>query len=280
MAHALDVALAGKDDALRDFLTRHSGLPGVRANLRLAASFADLCALRGAAVDRVLAKLLVLDAERAPGGSPFEFLPMCAVLATGARAAKDQRHMRAALAQLHAAADDLRFRVRACVSDALARVGEAHGGEVLPLLDDWMDGYFHAAAVLTALGESSWLSQLHDAGPVVDRLNEAFDLALRAERAASRYPGYKALVEVLGVAPALVAGRFGVPVFDALVAWSRTDIPILREAIAKNLQNKQLRGRHRSEIDRVRDALDSSAPVRRDPTTDVGPTRGRGRKRR
>ena len=88
----------------------------------------------------------------------------------------------------------------------------------------------------------------------------------------------KALVEALGATPAAVAARFGVPVFDMLVRWSATKEPFLREAIEKNIAGSKLTGRLSSELARVRAALGETAPVRRDPTTYVGPTRGRGRK--
>jgi hypothetical protein len=65
-----------------------------------------------------------------------------------------------------------------------------------------------------------------------------------------------------------------------LVRWSATKEPFLREAIEKNLTGSKLAGRFAPELARVRAALEATAPVRRDPTTYVGPTRGRGRKSR
>jgi hypothetical protein len=221
--------------------------------------------------------MATMHVDTAPGASKYEILPMCGVAALGARAASDASAMRA-LAVLHECAEDLRYRVRDCVAIALSRIGEQRGDALVHDLAAWMDGFFHAAAVLTALADPSWLAKIPTPDAVIARLDEGFILAKDAPRASARYPGYKALVDALGVAPSVAALRFGVPVFDLLVRWSTVKEPILRDAIAKNLEGPKLAGRFAPEIARVRAALEASAPVRRDPTTYVGPTRGRGRK--
>ncbi len=114
---------------------------------------------------------------------------------------------------------------------------------------------------------------------IVRRLDEAFRLARGADRAAARYPGYKALVDALTETPGVFAARFGAPVFDRLVAWSTVKEPRLREAIATSIGGPRLAKRFASDVARVACALADSTPPRRDPRTDVGPTRGRGRKR-
>jgi hypothetical protein len=124
---------------------------------------------------------------------------------------------------------------------------------------------------------------LHDVGPVVARLDEAFALARDAPRAAARYPGHKALVEALQKAPAVVALRFGVPVFDMMVRWSAVRDPALRATLGATVENKKLAGRFAPDLARVRKALEASHPAPRNPDHDHGPSRdrggGRGRKR-
>ena len=95
----------------------------------------------------------------------------------------------------------------------------------------------------------------------------------------SRYPGRKALVDALAIAPAALATRFGVPVFDHLVTWSNTEMPELREAIEATLQSGKLASRYAQEIKRVRAALAASLPPPRDPTLAVQGMRSRGKKR-
>ena len=279
---ALDLAIAQPTPtgtrALYDLLGRNSGLPGPRANLGVVTAFAGECAARGARADRLIAAMATLDADRAPGGTELEILPMCGVAALGERAAKDPKSHRRSMELLHVCADDLRFRVRDCVPTALAQIGHVRAEALLPELAGWTNGFFHAAAVLNAMADPLFLPNIKDGAEAIARLDEAFELAKNATRSTERYPGYKALIDALGSAPAILGLRFGVPVFDALVSWSTVKEPLLRDAIASNLQGDKLGGRFASDLARVRRALEASAPVRRDPLTYVGKTRGRGKK--
>ncbi len=93
--------------------------------------------------------------------------------------------------------------MREAVVDGLSRVGGAAGDALVAEAVSWMDGYFHASTVLRAMAREPWLPKLHEADPVIQRLDEAFALARDAPRAAARYPGHKALLEaLLGVPPA------------------------------------------------------------------------------
>jgi hypothetical protein len=133
--------------------------------------------------------------------------------------------------------------------------------------------------VLTALADPAWTNAIDDASEALDRLDEAFALARDAPRSAARWPGRKALVDALGAAPAALASRFGVAVFDRLVAWSKVEQPELREAIENNLKGTKLVGRYADEIARVRAALTASTKAPRDPTRLIQGMRGRGKKR-
>jgi hypothetical protein len=276
---ALDQAIAGKPERLYRELALVSGLPGPRANLTIANAFATECAARGKAADKLLFHLATLDADVAPGATEHEFLPLCGVLGLGARAALDPKIRAKVVATLHDAAEDMRFRVRDAVPVALARIGEKEQGALVAELAGWTDGFFQAAAAILALADATWLTTLTDPGPVVDRLDEAFRLARDAPRSASRYPGRKALVDALAVAPAAIAARFGVPVFDMLAAWSKTEMPELRAVVQTTLRSNKLAGRYATEIARVHQALDASVAPPRDPTILVQGMRGRGKKR-
>jgi hypothetical protein len=278
LTRALDEAIAGDARALYELLARVGGLPGPRANAGVVAAFANECSARGARADALVTKMATLDVDAAPGASKYEIIPMCGVAALGARAATDAAAMRA-LATLHDCAEDLRFRVRDGVAEALARIGEARGEALVHDLASWMDGYFHAAAVLRAMTDPKWLTRIGSAGAVVERLDEGFELVKNAPRAAARYPGFKSLIEVLCVAPAEAAARFGVPVFEMLARWSATKDPALREVVTRVLSAPKLAGRFAEEVARARAALASTEAPRRDPRSYVGPTRGRGRKR-
>ena len=278
LTRALDEAVTGDPRGLYELLARVGGLPGPRANAGVVLAFANECVARGAKADALVTRMATLDVDAAPGASKYEIIPMCGVAALGARAASDATAMRA-LSTLHDCAEDLRFRVRDGVAEALARIGEARGEPLAHDLASWMDGYFHAAAVLRAIADPKWLTRIASANVVVERLDEAFELAKNAPRASARYPGFKSLLEVLGVAPAEAAARFGVPVFEMLARWSATKDPALRELVGRVLASPRLAGRFAEEVARTRAALTATEAPRRDPRSYVGPTRGRGRKR-
>ena len=281
LGRAIDGAITGDERPLFALLARASGLPGVRVNDAIVSAFASHCATRGRRADALVRRMVLLDADRAPGGTELEILPVCGVAALGARIVSDAK-MKAlgstSLELLEAAAEDLRFRVRDEVPKALSRIGAVRGESLLEDVAGWMDGLFQAAAVLLAAADNAWLSQIAQPGVLVVRMGQAFTLAREADRATERYPGYKALLDALSTTPGVFAARFGAPVFDAMVGWTTVKEPKLRDVISSALSGTRLSKRFGSDVARVRLALASTAPVRRDPSTDVGRTRGRGRK--
>jgi hypothetical protein len=279
LARALDEAVAGRRAALFDLLSRGSRMPSPRPNSALAEAFAQACRSRGASTDALTLAMARLTADEAPGATVLEFLPMCGTLAIAARATADAAVRPAFVAELHTLADDLRFRVREAVVDGMARIGGAAGDALVGEVASWMDGYFHAAAILRAFSREPWLPSIHEPDAVMLRLDEAFVLARDAPRAAARYPGHKALLEALLSTPSRVALRFGVPVFDLLARWATVKDPVLRELVATVLRDGKLPGRFRPELDRVRRALDQSEPPVRNPDHDHGPSRDRSKAR-
>jgi len=278
---AFDDALKGRPERLFVQLGIQSGLPGTRMNTVLAHAFASECVGRGKATDKLIHAMTQLP-ETAPGQSEREFLVVCGVLAVAARATsepKDLAMRKKAIAVLHDSAEDVRFRVREIVPIALAKLGAVMGDTLVHELASWMDGFFHASAALLAMAQPNFLPVIDDVDAALTRLDEAYALARNAARSTSRYPGRKALVDALGIAPAAFASRFGVPVFDHLVTWSNTEMPELRGAIEATLKNDKLTSRYALELKRVRAALAASVPPPRDPTLAVKGMRGRGKKR-
>lgn len=278
LPRALDEAIGGDARSLFELLARLGGLPGPRPNEGIIAAFAVECGARGAKADALVARMARLDVDAAPGATKYEIIPICAVAALGARGALEPTAMRV-LSTLHDCAEDLRYRVRDEVAKALARIGEQRGEPLVHDVSDWMDGFFHAAAVLEALASPKWLARIGAPDAVIARLDEAFVLARDAPRAAARYPGFKALLDGLAKAPVEAAARFGVPVFNLLERWSASKDPAMRAIVEKVTGSQKLAGRFAKEIARVRAALATTEAPRRDPRTYVGPTRGRGRKR-
>jgi hypothetical protein len=275
----LEAAIGGDRDPLYKHLARLSGLPGTRPNLPFAERFGEVVASHGKAADGLVVALVSLDENEAPGASAWEFLPVCGVYALAARAAKDDKAYRKSLARLHSLADDARFRVRDAVVAALVHLGTMCKVQLLDDVQPWMDGYHHAAAVILAIASEPLIHVLDGYASVEARLEEAFVLLENAPRSAARYPGHKHLVEAMSNTPRIVAARFGVPAFDQLARWTRTDDPDLRAIIRANLTGTRLVGRYASEIERVKAALAKTAPPVRNPDHNFGPHRSRGKKR-
>ncbi len=276
---AFQEAIKGRPERLYVLLGTSSGLPGTRLNMTLAEAFAAECVGRGKAADKLISAMWSLSAESAPGASEREFLPVCGVLALGARAATDKDLRKKAVPILHALSDDLRFRVREVVPIALGRIGAIMGDALVHEFASWTDGFFQAAAALNAMAQPNFLPTIDDAEAALARLDEAYLLAKNAPRSAARYPGFKALIDALSAAPAMLATRFGVPVFDHLATWSNTEMKELRSAIETAIRSERLTSRYAQEVKRVRAALDASVPPPRDPTLAVKGMRGRGKKR-
>ncbi len=272
-------ALRGEVGDLYALLSRNSGLPGERANLTLARSFAQAVGpdSRGPSL---ASRMAGIDADEAPGGTPLEFIPLCGVLAAGACGARQPDSRVAMLRVIHDACDDLRFRVRDAAPEALAQIGAHEGAALLGEVEDFAEGYFHASVLLDAIVSQAWLPQIADAEPVVDMLTRAFDLLDEAPRAAVRWPGYKALGESIEKSIAPLALRFGEPVLAAAAGFARSRDPHLRAMVVRALDDKKLRSRYPTELARTLAALDAAKKPIRDPRGADRPTRKRGGGRR
>jgi len=278
---AFEEALKGRTERLYVQLGIQSGLPGTRMNTVLAQAFASESAARGKAADKLIFEMSQLQ-ELTPGQSEREFLVACGVLAIGARATtepKDLALRKKAIAVLHDASEDVRFRVREIVPLALGKLGAVMGDALVHELASWMDGFFQASAALLGMAQPNFLPKIDDVEAALARLDEGYFLAKNAARSTSRYPGRKALIDALGIAPGAFAARFGVPVFDHLVTWSNTEDPELRSAIELSMKSEKLASRYAPELKRVRAALAAALPPPRDPTLAVQGMRGRGKKR-
>jgi hypothetical protein len=277
---AFSDALLGKEDLLFAFLVKNSGLPGTRINQAVAEAFAFECAREGKASEKLALGMLDLPADYAQGGTAFEFLPVCGAFAVAARAAKDKTYISTALPVLKDASDDMRFRVRDAVALGLSWMGAASPEETLAGTDSWTEGFTYAASLTEALSQATFVDAIKKPEIVVARIDGCFRLALNAPRAAERYPGYKSLIEALPVATAMVAARFGPPMFDAMELWCKAKEPMLREVILASIRGNRVRNRYAEDVVRIEAALHSTKAIPRDPTRLIQGMRGRGKKRR
>ncbi|QSF46954.1 hypothetical protein [Paenibacillus tianjinensis] len=123
---------------LEGHMHNNSGLPGPRANLELAAGFAQYFA--DADIPDTAWALLCSWVD-----APGEFLPFCAVQACGAHYANADEERRCLVeSMLKAAMNDARWRVREAAAIGLQSIGESD----FRLLADLLDGWRKDAALL------------------------------------------------------------------------------------------------------------------------------------
>ena len=112
-------------------LLQESGLPGRRANLKLAHAAVD------EGNEAVFRRLLSWDADRAPTNSPHEFLALCGTIGLGKLLAEGQLQV---LEDLRLCASDPRWRVREGVAMALQRFGKVDMPALLQAMERWSEG--------------------------------------------------------------------------------------------------------------------------------------------
>jgi hypothetical protein len=218
------------------YLLEHSGLPGPRGNLELAAVAArELPAAQ-------LRRWAMLDADAAPTGEAREFLAFCGVLGYGAQLCEGDG---GALAALRDHAGDARWRVREAVAMALQWWGGRDFDALVAAMRAWAGGSpLERRAAAAALCEPALLSGEARVRATFDVLEEATEAITATERSDRRAADYQALRKGLGycwsvaAAAAFGAGR---PRLEALVARAAdTGDRDLAWVARENLRKKRL----------------------------------------
>ena len=263
---------------LFELLARHGRLPAGPINTGLLEEWGAMTSDGDDELERFLRGMGELDAEAAQGGTAYEFLPVAAVLALGTRAARHPDRREKLLRWLHARADDLRYRVREAVIEALCRVGERSPEDLVHRSAAWMDGFFHGAAVLRALSDDRVIDRIDDDALLVERIDAALLLCDSANRSMSRYPGYKELIATLGAVSPRLAKRFGTPVLKTFEAHAASGKPEVRELVVALAKATSQVGRQKEEARQMKKTLEATAKKPRDPRAEKGPTRQRSKK--
>ncbi|WP_240419475.1 hypothetical protein [Paenibacillus periandrae] len=127
---------------LRNFLLDRSGLPGPRANLGLAKSFANSFVKQppSEAMWKLLLEWANLSAAEAPTNNSGEFLPFCSVLALGAYylQAAGERKLEI-VAVLKETMSDSRWRIRESAASALQSIGEQSFQQLQIWFEEWLE---------------------------------------------------------------------------------------------------------------------------------------------
>jgi len=286
LREGLTAALAGKPERLEDLLCRYGGGADPRPNLRLAAAFGAEIGARGAAAERLLARLAADDADPE---TPRVFLSIAAafgwtsLLGTPALAGR-------AWTALGELAGDERAPVRVAAVEAL-RVFAAGAGRALALvtaaegwlsLDD-LDARFTAAAVaIEVLRDRRLVSALAARAELTGYLDRVVGEVAGAPRSAQRLDGRRRLLQALPPTLTLVVGAPGASARSA-IEWfeqlcATADDPEVRSVLSSailGLQGESI-GASPVLVERLRELMAGSAKPLRDPTR-LRPGVGRGK---
>lgn len=242
---------------LRTLLEENSGLPGPRANLELAHSFA-------AAVGRMhleewqwefLQETAKTSPTKAPVNTPGEYVPFCSLLALGALygTGLPRPRRRAALSAIRTAASDPRWRVREAAAMALQLIGEQDVVALKSIVSDWLAGAsaLEMRAIAAGLAHPPILSNEDFAGFCMDTARTILTAISRMDARSRKNESFKVLRQGMGYALSVFVSkrpgegftllRKSAAIRDADIAW------IVRE----NLKKKRLTDRFAKDVQQV-----------------------------
>jgi len=248
--------------------------------MKLAIGTAQSLADSGPAGAELLNQWLAMGKDEAPTGTAFPILPMVAILALGAKAAREKNEttFKDHLQTLRNHADDSRREVRDAVVAALVLSIQRRPEQTIEELATWSDGYLHSSLVLEAISDPTSTQLIRNPILPLSRIQEAFALAANAPRSHQRSQGYRALLRDLQLAISTLGARFPhvvAPWVEEQAAVATKDLLI---TLQESLDKLRASGMKKGDAISAYEALDAAVPPPRDPRDYVGPTRGRGKK--
>jgi hypothetical protein len=241
-------------DLLRALLERHSGLPGPRANLELAAALGDLAAQADAAGRKVLLDWARLGPEAAPHGTRAEYVPVAAVCALGVLAARPAERARY-VEPLRAAAFDPRWRMREAAALGLQRLGELDAAGLVALLRPWVveESDLLLRLVMVTIAHPPLLDDAAVRVVGWDASERALERVRR--RRTESAETLRILVAALSFAPSVYAAAEPREGFRRLGRWAEAREPAVKKIVVANLRKARLAKRYPDECERVAEAL-------------------------
>jgi hypothetical protein len=246
---ALVCALVADDrqyDQLEAELLAGSNLPGPRANLALAAAFADCVAAEGTTEPQwaLLTAWLAIAEDEAPTGNPREYLPFCAVQALGACFPDADPDRRAeVVTRLREVANDGRWRLREAVTIALQRIGEWNFDALAAILESWLPDatFLEQRAIVAALAHPSLLRSPDQARRSLGIADRVVANLAAVESPARNTGAFKVLKQGLGFAPSLLVAALPEVGFTMLEQWIATGDRDVQAIVRDNLKKDRLK---------------------------------------
>jgi len=276
---ALDAAMDGDDRKLVRFLIQYTNIKSQPPSAEFSVAFGDTVAELGEDADEMLQALLTVDEKLVGGDKAVSGLAILVAYALVARIERKKRAEEGWEILEDLAANEL-HTVRDGVVQALTRLAassESWTSKLLTRFASWTDGYLQGSVALDVLTQKGVLARMADPAELQQRLQECFDQAVDAPRSAARSQGRRRLIEVLGQVIPTLAQRFPT-ILDWFAEHADSKDPAIKEALETALARLEKLSLPSTSLDPIRAALDGARGARRDPTTYVGPTRGRGRK--
>ncbi len=235
---------------LESYLLKNSGLPGRRANIELAAAFADVFQEKGAteAQWKLLVEWARLSPDEASTNSRREFLPFCAVQALGALyLGSDEKRREEVFAMLRDASRSSRWRTREAAAFAFQRIGEGDFEVLKGLLSTWLDraSLSEWRAIVATLAHPPFFEGEGDDGG--SAVGFALEVAGTIMAAVHKLPKtgrateeFRVLSKGLGYALSVFAAASPAEGFRFLRKWAGADDNDVKKIVAANIRKARL----------------------------------------
>jgi hypothetical protein len=251
----------GNDQALFDYITSNSNLPGPRGNLELAAAFADLVGQyapeKSGRLWELCAKMAEVSAEEAPVNDPRELIPFCGAVGLGALGAACPTLFAKAMETLRASANDPRWRMREAVAMALQRLIAAHRQEVLDTLVQWVAGNpLEMRAVAAGVAEPALLRNDEAARAALALHRIIFERVLEAEDHKS--DAFQALRKGLGYTLSVVVQALPEEGFALMRRLSASQDKDALWIVKQNLQKNRLVKNFPTQVASIKSSLEAT----------------------
>lgn len=250
---------SGDAGDLLAFLVAESRLPGLRANLELAAAFAGTVR-EFAVADRddlrllwnLCVELAHVAPEDAPSDDPHEFLGFCGVRGIGAIGSASPACVGAALEHLAEASLDPRWQIREAVAMGLQDLLSRQRDTVVTELEVWVEGgsWLAMRAAIAGIAEPDLLGEPDLAAAALRFHRKILIRIYTAEE--RRSEAFRALRKSLGYTLSVVIAALPTPGFEYLRQLATLDDQDIRWIVRENLKKNRLEKRYPETVQHIR----------------------------